>query len=221
MMETIKTFAAPHKALRKIMSEFLVLAGQTNFKNKEAIENLKKTGNEMFMLLTSHAHSEDSVVLSLLESKLPGAAEHDTSDHIKIEQLQHELEVHLNRLNTSVSETEAHDFYLEFASFFGLYLEHIEEEETVTQKLIWENLTLEEQAGIHVTIVSKMDPDTYMIWMRHMIPAQNETENIAILGAIRQIMPTERFEKLMQVLEENMEENAFNALEHKLTAGVV
>ncbi|MBK6281308.1 MAG: hemerythrin domain-containing protein [Draconibacterium sp.] len=208
-METIRIFAAPHKALRKTMSAFLVLAGQTNFKNEKAVEKLKNTGNEMFFLLTSHAETEDKIVLNALEMKLPGASEHDKNDHIKIHELQHKLEVQLNRLNTSVSENEAHDFYLGFASFFSLYLEHIDEEETVTQKLIWENFSTEEQLAIRTSIVAKMKPETYAIWLRHIIPAQNETENLMMLGAILRNMLSENFETLLENLERNMSEEDF------------
>lgn len=215
-METIKTFSAPHKALRKTMSGFLILAGQTNFRNIDAVEKLIKEGNEMFFLLTSHAETEDKIILSLLESKLPGASEHDKLDHLKIEKLQHELEIQLNRMDTSVSDNEAHEFYLKFASFFSLYLEHIDEEETVTQKLIWENLSLDEQLGIHKAIVAKMNPETYLIWMKHMFPAQNEKENLAMLGAIQQNMPAERFAALMELLENNMAEKDFSSLKLQL-----
>ena len=215
-METIKTFSAPHKALRKTMSGFLILAGQTNFRNIDAVEKLKKEGNEMFFLLTSHAETEDKIILSLLESKLPGASEHDKLDHLKIEKLQHELEIRLNRMDTSVSDNEAHEFYLKFASFFSLYLEHIDEEETVTQKLIWENLSVDEQLGIHKSIVAKMNPETYLIWMKHMFPAQNEKENLSMLAAIQQNMPAERFAALMELLEQNMAEKDFSSLKFQL-----
>lgn len=215
-METIRIFLAPHKALRNTMSAFMILTGQTNFKNKKAIEKLKIAGKEMFFLLTSHAETEEKIVLSLLESKLPGASEHDKQDHLKIEKLQHELQIHLNLLSTSVTDNEAHEFYLKFASFFSLYLEHIDEEETVTQKLIWENLSVDEQLGIHTTIVAKMDPETYMIWMKHMFPAQNETENLVMLAAIQKNMPAERFAALMELLENNMAEKDFSSLKFQL-----
>ena len=215
-MEIIRIFSASHKALRKTMAAFMVLAGQTNFKNKKAIEKLKITGKEMFFLLTSHAETEDKIILSLLDSKLPGASEHDKLDHLKIEKLQHELEIHLNLLSTSVTDNEAHEFYLKFASFFSLYLEHINEEETVTQKLIWENLSVDEQLGIHKTIVAKMNPETYLIWMKHMFPAQNEKENLDLLGAIQQNMPAEQSAALMELLELTMAEEDFSSLKFQL-----
>lgn len=211
-METIRIFSAPHKALRKTMSAFMVLAGQTNFKNKKAVEKLKIAGNEMFFLLTSHAETEDKIILNALEDKLPGASDHDKLDHLKIEKLQHELQIHLNLLSTSVTDNEAHEFYLKFASFFSLYLEHIDEEETVTQKLIWENFSTEEQMSIRASIVAKMKPETYAIWLKHIIPAQNETENLAMLGAILRNVLSENFESLLKVLEQNMSEEDFSSL---------
>lgn len=214
-METIRIFSAPHKALRKTMAAFLVLAGQTNFKNEKAIEKLKNAGNEMFFLLTSHAETEDKIILNALEDKIPGASEHDKQDHIKIHQLQHELEVQLNSLKTTVSENEAHNFYLGFASFFSLYLEHIDEEETVTQKLIWENFLTEEQMAIRTAIVEKIKPETYAIWLKHIIPAQSEIENLMMLGAILRKLSSEKFESLLENLKQNMPQQDFSSLKSR------
>ena len=214
-------FSAPHKALRRTMAAFSVLAGQTNFNNNEAIEKLKTMGNEMFLLLSSHANTEDKIILNALEAKLPGSSDHDKQDHIKIEKLQHELEVLLNNLNTSVTADEAYDFYLKFAAFHSLYLEHTNEEEMVTQELIWEYFTNEEQLGMRASIIAKMKPEVYAIWLKHIIPAQNETENLAMLGAIRKNMPAENYASIMKVLEQNMPAADFKSLEQKLETAIV
>lgn len=214
-------FSAPHKALRRTMAAFSVLAGQTNFNNKKAIERLKTVGNEMFLLLSSHANTEDKIILSALEVKLPGSSEHDKQDHIKIEKLQHQLELQLKGLTTSATAEEAYDFYLKFAAFHSLYLEHTDEEETVTQKLIWEYFTNEEQLAMRASIIAKMKPEVYAIWLKHMIPAQNETENLAMLGAIRKNMPAENFASIMKTLEQNMPEEDFRSLEQNLETAIV
>jgi hypothetical protein len=41
-METIRIFSPAHKALRKTMAAFMVMAGQTNFKNEKAVEKTQK-----------------------------------------------------------------------------------------------------------------------------------------------------------------------------------
>lgn len=211
-------FSTPHKALRRTMATFSTLAGQTNFSDKVAVEKLKTTGKEMFLLLSSHAETEDKIILSALESRVPGASEHDKQDHIKIEKLQRELEVHLNLLSTSVTADEAYDFYLRFAAFHSLYLEHTDEEERVTQKLIWENFSTEEQMTIRSSIITKMKPETYVIWLKHIFPAQNESENRMMLGAMQKNMPPQNFHSLMEMLERIMPKEDFFTLSIHLSA---
>lgn len=216
MMTAIRMFSAPHKALRRTMANFSILAGQINFSDVEAVEKLKSLGKEMFFLLTSHAKTEDQVILRALEAKLPGASEHDKLDHIKIERVQRQLEDLLEKLDTTISADEAYDFYLRFAAFYSLYLEHTNEEETVTQQVIWDYLTVEEQMAIRTSIISRMDTETYAIWLKHMIPAQNETENLMMITAYRKNASVENFALLIEILELIMTEEDFNPLKQKL-----
>lgn len=216
MMTTIRMFAAPHKALRRTMANFSNMSGQIDFSDVEAVEKLKSLGKEMFFLLTSHAKIEDQVILRALEAKLPGASEHDKLDHIKIEQVQQKLEDLLEKLDTTISADEAYDFYLQFAAFHSLYLEHTNEEETVTQQVIWDYLTVEEQMAIRTSIISRMDTETYAIWLKHMIPAQNETENSMMITANRKNMSAENFDLLIEILELIMPEDEFKSLKQLL-----
>jgi hypothetical protein len=66
--------------------------------------------------------------------------------------------------------------------------------------------------AIRISIVAKMKPETYAIWLRHIIPAQNETENLMMLGAILRNMLSENFEALLDNLERNMPEEDFSSL---------
>lgn len=215
-MTTSRMFSAPHKALRRTMANFSVLAGQTNFNDTDAVEKLKSMGKELFLLLTLHAENEDKIILGALEAKLPGSTEHDKLDHIKIEHIQSQLEDQLEKLGTTITSGEAYDFYLQFAAFQSLYLEHINEEETVTQGLIWDHLTDEEQMAINKAIVKKMDIETYALWLKHIIPAQNETENLLMLIATSKNMPVPDFDSLMGTLKRIMPEPDFRKLKSKL-----
>lgn len=215
-MTTIRMFSAPHKALRRTMANFSVLAGQTNFNDTAAVEKLKSMGKELFLLLTLHAENEDKIILAALEAKLPGSTEHDKLDHIKIEHIQRQLEDQLEKFGTTITSGEAYDFYLQFAAFQSLYLEHINEEETVTQGLIWNHLTDEEQMAINKAIVKKMDIETYALWLKHIIPAQNETENLLMLIATSKNMPVPDFDSLMGALKRIMPEPDFRKLKSKL-----
>jgi len=217
-MEKIRMFSAPHKALRRTMAAFSTQIGQTNFRDEKAVRKLKENGNELIFLLSSHAETEEKIILSALEVKFPGSSEQDRQDHIKIEKRQKQLEDYLNMLSTSVMADEAHDFYLTFALFHSRYLEHIDEEETVTQKQIWQHFSDEEQLAMRTSIIAKMDPDVYATWLKHMIPAQNENENQAMLGALRMNMQAAKFHSLMEKLGKDMDENDFLILGMHLSA---
>jgi hypothetical protein len=60
-----------------------------------------------------------------------------------------------------------------------------------------------------------MKPETYAIWLRHIIPAQNETENRMMLGAILRNMLSENFESLLKILEQNMPAEDFSSLKSR------
>jgi hypothetical protein len=209
-------FSAPHKALRRTMSSFSVLSEQTNFSDVEAVEKLKNLGKEMFFLLTSHSEMEDKVILSALEAKLPGASEHDKLDHIKIELVRQQIENQLEKLDTTNSPNVAYDFYLRFAAFHSQYLEHTNEEETVTQQAIWDHLTVEEQMSVNKAVLKRMDLKSYALWLKHIIPAQNETENLRMFVAISKNLPASDFDSLLGTLKQMMPENEFTKLKSNL-----
>lgn len=197
-------FAAPHKALRKSMSDFIIRVGQTDYRNAESISMLKVFGAELFQLLSSHAHTEDEIILGALDEKIPGSSAHDKLDHAKIEHLQERLETELYQLQAEQDDRRLYCFYQNFSAFQSVYLEHMHEEETTTQQLIWVNLSIEEQLAIRGKIVAHMEPATYILWLKHMIPAQNEHENRLLLDTIRSNMPVERFAFIYQHLSSHL-----------------
>lgn len=83
--EQNKIFSTPHKALRKLMAEFSLLAGRTDYANESELHVLKQTGNEMFDLLKEHAHIEETIILAVLETKAPGSSEENTEEHELLE----------------------------------------------------------------------------------------------------------------------------------------
>jgi len=50
-MSKEKSYAASHKGLRNILSQFSLLAGKTNYSDNSEVEKLKLLGADMFFLL--------------------------------------------------------------------------------------------------------------------------------------------------------------------------
>jgi hypothetical protein len=143
-MQKHKSNAAPHKGSRNILGQFSLLAGNTNYTSLQEVRQLQHLRNELFDLLQHHLHTENEDLLALIETKITGASSHDIQDHEQLEFIQGELQERLNALNGTQNEEDGHQFYLDFTSFHGKYLEHIYQEEKVTEELFLANFSFEE-----------------------------------------------------------------------------
>lgn len=206
-MNRIKIFSAPHKALRKMMAEFSLMAGRTDYSNESELIVLKQTGNEMFELLREHAHIEDSIVLAQLEAKAPGASLENTEEHEHLEKQQMKLEKWLSSFDESQNEEEGFQFYLAFTAYHGQYLCHIIHEETTTQDLLWKYFSDDELMAMRITIIKSIPLDVYLIWAKHIFPAQTRNENLEMLSGMKRMMPAPIFDKVVTVLRASVSPN--------------
>ena len=215
-MATIRSFAAPHKGLRNIISKFSFRLGYTDFKNPSALQSLKNLGKEMFNLLNDHVHTENDHTLRHLEERVPGASAHDRDDHEKLDAVQEDLQMQLLGLTGEESADEIHAFYLKFALFQSEYLEHINEEETVTEVLLQNHFTDEELIQHRMGIMKKLEPDMLTLWLKYIIPAQRVDESIGMLAGLKANAPEPFFKQVMSTIKGEMEEERYQELERKL-----
>lgn len=215
-MKRLRTFAAAHKALRNILSQFSTRAGQTNYESPDEVNQLKSLGNEMFLMLEEHVVIENEYVLKPLEERVPGASDHDLQEHEEIEESQALLKASMSMLSGYDDETIGHQFYLDFTQFQSRYLLHILHEEMETEKLLWDNFTDKELFDIKMNIIKSIPPDMQLIWWKYMIPAQNEIENIAMLSAIRIQSPV-MFEETLRVIDPFISRQRLEKLIEKCT----
>jgi hypothetical protein len=204
-MQIHKSYAAPHKGLRNILGQFSLLAGNTNYANLQEVRQLQLLGNELFDLLQHHLHTENEDLLALIETKITGASSHDIQDHEQLEFIQGELQERLNALNGTHNEEEGHQFYLDFTSFHGKYLEHIYQEEKVTEELLLANFSFEELHENSMRIMQKVDAGVLIHSLKYIIPAQSKPENEAMMQNL-QHAPHEFKLELYKALKDQISE---------------
>lgn len=215
-MATIRSFAAPHKGLRNVISKFAFRLGQTDNTDPSALQQLKELGNEMFALLNDHVHTENEYTLRLLEERAPGASVHDREDHEKLDQIQDDLQLQLRSLTGEETSAQIHDFYLTFTLFQSQYLEHTHEEERVTERLLQEHFSDEELIEHRQTIMKKISPDTLLLWLKYVIPAQRIGESVDMLSGLKANAPREYFEKVMEAIRSEMGPQRYEELVNNL-----
>lgn len=216
-MATIRSFALPHKALRNALGQFSLRLGHTDFSDSEQLKALKRLGRELFALLNDHVHTENEHTLRHLEERAPRSGDHDRDDHQRLEAVQDELQQRLENCNGTETAEFAHIFYLDFSRFHSVYLEHIFEEETVTESLLQQHFSDEELTAHRNAIMQRMDFALLLLWLKYAIPSQQDADNAAMLTGmkanapetafrtlietIRAELPAERFERLMAALD--------------------
>jgi hypothetical protein len=199
-----------------------LLAGRTDYSNPAEVALLDQLGIRLFNILTIHAEDENSVTLAHLEERCPGCAQHDIDDHEEIHGTQQNLESQLATISTGASEgknmTEAGaEFYLAFSEFHGKYLEHIAEEERVTQLLLWQHFTDEELAAHRGEIMSRNPPRTLFTWFEFVIPALTRAERVGLIGGFKRMAPADYFAEGMEVIQKALPPSEFESLEEAMS----
>jgi len=215
-MSRIKSFAAPHKGLRNVIAQFALRLGHTDFGNISDLTALKQLGNEMFILLNDHVHTENEHTLKHLEERVKGASQHDIDDHEKLEKVQTNLEQQLASFTGKETPDDIHAYYLDFSLFQSLYLEHIHEEETVTEILLQQHFTDEELIQHRNAIMQRLPFPVLRLWLKYIIQAQSETESFGMLSGLKMLAPNDAFDEIMATIKTQMSDERFIRLTGRL-----
>lgn len=201
-----RMFDIPHKGLRNILSQLCLMAGNTDYRNAFAIGKLHQTGQELFVLLDEHAAGENAVLLADLEQRCPGAGQHNLDDHEEIEHRQAALALALDTLLAGSKtgadmSAEGHQFFQLLSQFHAAYIQHMLEEENDTQAQLWAHFTDEELDGMTGRIISKIQPDVMLLWVKWSAPALPHAERTAWVRAMKAGAPAPFFAQVMAALE--------------------
>ncbi|MBI5727722.1 MAG: hemerythrin domain-containing protein [Ignavibacteriales bacterium] len=219
-MQRVKLFEAAHKGLRNALSQFSYLLGKCDFNNVNDVNKIHSLGKDLCMMLSSHANDENSIILAALEEKIPGSSKHDMDDHERLEQDQDAIEKLLNdikELNTRGADASSSgaELYIKFSKFHGEYLLHTVEEETETQRLLWENFTDQELHAMRGKIIGRFTPEAFEKWQSFIMPAITQSDLLAMLGGMKANAP-EQFTRLMVMAEKFLPAEEFAAINEKL-----
>jgi hypothetical protein len=216
-MSRIRSFDLPHKALRNVISKFSFQLGSATVSDPVQLESLKETANEMFTMLHEHVHTENTHTLYHLETRAPGSGDHDRADHERLEIIQDELQSRITNLKGDENPDDLHVLYLDFSRFHSQYLEHIYEEESVTEMLLQKHFTDEELLQHRMSIMQSITFPVMLLWMKYAVPAQREEQNTIMLTGFKANAPAQAFEQVMTAIRSEMESSAYARLLSRLT----
>lgn len=178
-----KVYDLPHRGIRNAFFIWLLEAGKTNPYDPNDIRNFISISEEVFRILKVHAEDEDSVSLRQLASIDPSFAAKDKEAHETLEMKLEELRKLSTRIAELSEEPEAvslklSEFYENLISFQLSYSNHMEHEETITQKKIWESFSDSELEEQQKQIIISLSASDLRLWIKYIAPTLPPRERI-------------------------------------------
>ncbi len=189
-----------HKALRMAQCDMLVRLGRFDFVHGN-VSGLVAEVRGLLALGAGHIAHEEAHIHGALEARAPGGTRILADQHgghrvqfAALEALVAELEMAEARHRAAIGRR----LYLAYTRFVAEDFEHMLEEETVTQPLLWSLFDDTAMRGIEHAIVSSIPPEKSILFLRLMIPAANRDERVQLLAGMKLNAPKE---VLVAVLE--------------------
>lgn len=205
-------YGFPHKGLRNAISQLSQSAGNTDCSDQASLNALKALAEEVITLLGLHAHSEETVVLPALESKVPGSTAENLAEHAQLEKDIDVMQQTLNTITTDSTPDMISNFYTLVTNFQSKYLAHMAMEESKMNILIWDNFTDADLMGQHGQIMSSLTPEQVMMWFKYIVPALNPFERTIIMGGFKANAPKPFFDSVLDMLSSLMQKNEHQQL---------
>lgn len=202
----------PHKGIRNLISQVSFMAGNTDYSNQHALDELKKKAGELILILNLHLHSEEEDLLPALEAKLAGSTRDNLEEHELLEKTVGQISDSLGKITVKASPIEGVQWCSMLTGFQAKYLDHMAMEESEMNPLIWNHFTDEELMGIHGKIMSKLAPEQIVLWFKYIVPALNPMERTIILSGFKANAPEEFFRQVLDVIREEMPASSFASM---------
>ena len=191
-------YAFIHKALRAHMTHTLLRVGRLDAADADEVAEVRDEVDQLLELCAAHVHHENDVVHAAMEDRAPGSTRDIAAEH---EQHERDLAA-LRRLNADIGggPDRVRALYHALAAFVAHNLEHMAEEETRHNAVLWALYSDEELRGIEHRIHQRVQPRHMTMVMRWMLPHLAPAERAAVLGGVRQAAPADAFAGLLEMV---------------------
>ena len=193
-------YTAVHKGLRQALASTLVLVGQADASDPGSVRTAVSSVRGLLDLCRGHLHSENQFIHPAMEARRPGSSCGTADEHVQHEASFQTLDADVFAVERSTGRDCAAALtvlYHQLALFVADNYEHMLEEETRNQDVLWDAYSDDELRGIHQAIVAAHSPKETSDMLRIMLPALTPGERAGFLGGARQAMPPEAFDGLL------------------------
>jgi hypothetical protein len=213
-----------HKGVRKALFDAALLLGVTDWAEDEAAESARAAWQELKDLLREHVENERVYAHPLYEAKMAGVARQLTADHEEQEALLAELETQFDRLMDLAKPEErvamGLEFYRRLNLFIADYLPHLQREEGIYMRNLWDLYSQDELRDVLAAIINAESRYMLQLSSRLILQGANHQDLMSFMGAVaerlepsvmermmaysQQYLPPHELEKLMKAMQAQM-----------------
>jgi hypothetical protein len=184
-------YAFIHKGLRAFMTHTLVRVGRLDALDAAEVAEAGDEVRALLEMCASHLKHENEVIHVAMDSRRPGAASRIEDEHVQHLDAIAGLRAMLDRVSGDPACAQA--LYHALVAFVAHNFEHMEQEETVHNAVLWATHSDDELRALEHRIVSTLGPREKEFSLRWMLPHMTPSERTAMLGGMRQGMPVAAF----------------------------
>lgn len=193
-------YAFVHKGLRSEMSRCLIQLSSVDAQDEAELQPALQAVAVLLKICRGHIDHENTYVHIAMERRRPGSTRplaHEHMQHIaEIDALQQELQ--RIRLLPSLRRADPlQQFYRSFAHFVAENFVHMAREETEHNAILWDCYSDDELRAIEHELISHIEPDMLAVFLSYMVPAMTPAERALFLGGMRENVPAEAFDGLI------------------------
>jgi Hemerythrin HHE cation binding domain len=224
-MNRYNVFYQIHKALRTLLYDTGTRLQQTDFINTGERNAAISRLIQVIVLFESHAHTEDTFILPVLEQYEPSVTTLFADEHVQ----DHQLGERLNSLLSQIRKTSSADELIRlgssinkaFTEFLVFNLNHMAKEEIVLNELLWRYYSDEEIHGITEKILAHIEPQFLQLASFWMVKSLSNNEIIFWLQQIRGTVPQQAFDGLIYLINTELPDNRSIVILESLSEGAM
>lgn len=208
-----------HKALRAAMGHTLEVVGRADPADAEDVARALDAVRALLHTCAHHLENENRFVHPAMESRLPGSSAGTAEDHVGHEQAFDEVEAQMREVERTSGERRGAAMlalYRKLARFVADNYEHMHEEETHNQQILWATYSDEELLAIEGAIVGSIPPQDMQALLPWMLRGNAHADRVTILSGVRDNAPPEVFQGMLAAARATLDARDWSKLARAL-----
>jgi hypothetical protein len=187
-----------HKGLRAFMTHALVRVGRLDPHDAAEVAEVAEEVRVLMDICAAHGEHENRFVHPAMEERRPGSTRAIADDHEDHLRAIAELRALVDRL--SGDDAAAHALYRALGAFVAHNLDHMAQEETAHNAVLWATHSDAELLEIEGRIRGSLTPREMQRSLHWMVPHMSPAERAAMLRGMRGSAPPEVFAGVLALL---------------------